>query len=140
MERKKRRIVRGNVRSVRAETYHLYRRRSSKEKYSGTEDQIEILCPSCGTKSRVTWSLKRRKIVRLCMKEANKMNTPKACPGWEKFKNLSSFECKCPLCGKGVEIFSDELDKEHSCRAAIRKSISPSVLCQVREARSEVAV
>ncbi len=49
------------------------------------------------------------------------MNTPKACPGWEKFKNLSSFECKCPLCGKEVEIFSDELDKEHSCPGCHKK-------------------
>jgi uncharacterized protein (DUF983 family) len=49
------------------------------------------------------------------------MNTPKACPGWEKFKNLSSFECKCPLCGKDFEIFSDEFDKEHYCRSCHEK-------------------
>jgi len=43
------------------------------------------------------------------------MSTPKSCPGWEQLKNLSSFECKCPNCGKDMEIFSDEFDKEHSC-------------------------
>ncbi len=44
------------------------------------------------------------------------INTPKSCPGWEQFKNLSSVECKCPECGKEREIFSDEFGKEHICR------------------------
>lgn len=44
------------------------------------------------------------------------MSTPKSCPGWEQFKNLSSFECKCPQCGKPAEIFSDEFEKEHFCK------------------------
>jgi hypothetical protein len=43
------------------------------------------------------------------------MSTPKSCPGWEQFKSLSSFECKCPECGKEIEIFSDEFDRPHSC-------------------------
>lgn len=42
-------------------------------------------------------------------------NTPRNCPGWEQFKNLSSFECKCPECDKEIEIFSDEFHKPHSC-------------------------
>ena len=43
------------------------------------------------------------------------MSTPQGCPGWEKYKHLSSFECKCPECGKEIEIFSDEFDKQHKC-------------------------
>jgi rubredoxin len=49
------------------------------------------------------------------------MDTPKACPGWERFKNLSSFECKCPECGKTKEIFSDEFEKEHYCPGCHQK-------------------
>jgi len=44
------------------------------------------------------------------------MTTPQHCPGFEDFKNLSSFNCKCPNCGKEVEIFSDEFDKKHRCK------------------------
>jgi len=43
------------------------------------------------------------------------MSTPKHCPGFESFKHLSSFVCKCPNCGQKKEIFSDEFDKEHKC-------------------------
>lgn len=43
------------------------------------------------------------------------MSTPQHCPGYETFKNLKSFSCKCPECGQEVEIFSDEFDKEHKC-------------------------
>ncbi len=43
------------------------------------------------------------------------MKTPAHCPGWESFKNLSSFVCKCPDCGKEKEIFSDEFGKAHVC-------------------------
>ena len=43
------------------------------------------------------------------------MNTPLHCPGMESFKNLKSFVCKCPACGKEKEIFSDEFNKEHKC-------------------------
>ena len=44
------------------------------------------------------------------------MSTPKHCPGFEQFKGLKSFTCKCPNCAKEVEIFSDEFDKKHTCR------------------------
>jgi hypothetical protein len=44
------------------------------------------------------------------------MSTPKHCPGFEQFKGLKSFTCKCPNCAKEVEIFSDEFDKKHICR------------------------
>jgi hypothetical protein len=43
------------------------------------------------------------------------MSTPAHCPGYENFKNLSSFVCKCPECGKEKEIFSDEFGKNHTC-------------------------
>ncbi len=44
------------------------------------------------------------------------MTTPKHCPGYENFKHLKSFACKCPECGKEVEIFSDEFEKTHTCK------------------------
>ena len=43
------------------------------------------------------------------------MSTPQHCPGYEQFKNLKSFQCKCPNCGEVKEIFSDEFDKSHKC-------------------------
>lgn len=43
------------------------------------------------------------------------MTTPQHCPGFEQFKNLRSFTCACPACGKEKEIFSDEFDKQHKC-------------------------
>jgi hypothetical protein len=43
------------------------------------------------------------------------MKTPVHCPGWESFKDLKSFVCKCPECGKEKEIFSDEFNKPHTC-------------------------
>jgi len=43
------------------------------------------------------------------------MTTPQHCPGWEQFKNLKVFSCKCPNCGKDTEIFSDEFNKTHIC-------------------------
>jgi uncharacterized protein (DUF983 family) len=43
------------------------------------------------------------------------MKTPAHCPGYESFKNLSSFVCKCPECGKEKEIFSDEFNRSHIC-------------------------
>ena len=44
------------------------------------------------------------------------MTTPQHCPGFEKFRNLKSFICKCPECGEEKEIFSDEFDKTHTCK------------------------
>ena len=43
------------------------------------------------------------------------MSTPQHCPGYETFKNLKSFVCKCPACGESKEIFSDEFNKAHTC-------------------------
>lgn len=43
-------------------------------------------------------------------------STPLHCPGLQANKNLSSFMCKCPNCGKEKEIFSDEFDKSHVCK------------------------
>ena len=45
------------------------------------------------------------------------MSTPQHCPGFQQFKSLSSFTCKCPKCGAEKEIFSDEFDKPHTCNA-----------------------
>jgi len=44
------------------------------------------------------------------------MSTPQHCPGFENFKNLKSFTCKCSECNESVEIFSDEFDKPHKCK------------------------
>ncbi|MBW2608941.1 MAG: hypothetical protein JRC68_01180 [Deltaproteobacteria bacterium] len=41
--------------------------------------------------------------------------TPQHCPGFESNKNLKSFICNCPECGKEKEIFSDEFDRAHKC-------------------------
>ena len=43
------------------------------------------------------------------------MTTPQHCPGFEQFKDLKSFTCQCPECGKDNEIFSDEFDKTLKC-------------------------
>ncbi|HDR15635.1 MAG TPA: hypothetical protein ENN79_09190 [Desulfobacteraceae bacterium] len=43
------------------------------------------------------------------------MSTPQHCPGFESFRNLRSFLCKCPNCGHEKEIFSDEFNKKHTC-------------------------
>ena len=42
-------------------------------------------------------------------------STPGHCPGFDEFKNLKSFVCKCPECGAEKEIFSDEFDRPHKC-------------------------
>ncbi len=44
------------------------------------------------------------------------MTTPQHCPGFEQFKNLQSFSCKCPDCAEEIEIFSDEFEKKHVCK------------------------
>ena len=44
------------------------------------------------------------------------MSTPQHCPGFEQFKKLESFSCKCPECARELEIFSDEFDKTHVCK------------------------
>ncbi len=41
--------------------------------------------------------------------------TPQHCPGYEQFKSLKTFDCKCPSCGQSKEIFSDEFEKTHRC-------------------------
>lgn len=43
------------------------------------------------------------------------MSTPQHCPGFQQFKQLQSFTCKCPACGHDIEIFSDEFNKPHTC-------------------------
>jgi len=43
------------------------------------------------------------------------MTTPRHCPGYEKFKDLSSFRCTCTNCGAEKEVFSDELDRQQKC-------------------------
>ncbi|MDR3542511.1 MAG: hypothetical protein P4L69_16355 [Desulfosporosinus sp.] len=45
------------------------------------------------------------------------MNTPSShCPGFEDFRNLKSFLCKCHHCSTEIEIFSDEFNREHVCK------------------------
>jgi DNA-directed RNA polymerase subunit RPC12/RpoP len=43
------------------------------------------------------------------------MYTPRHCPGYEAYKKLDSFRCKCANCAAEKEIFSDEFDKQHNC-------------------------
>lgn len=49
------------------------------------------------------------------------MSLPKHCPGFESFKHLKSFTCKCPECDESLEIFSDEFEKEHTCKKCDKK-------------------
>ena len=45
------------------------------------------------------------------------MNLPSShCPGFEAFRDLKSFSCKCHNCGTEIEIFSDEFNREHVCK------------------------
>ena len=43
------------------------------------------------------------------------MSTPTHCPGFQQFRNLNSFVCRCPECNKEKEIFSDEFNHTHTC-------------------------
>ena len=43
-------------------------------------------------------------------------STPRHCPGFEANQSLQAFTCKCPECGKEIEIFSDEFDKPRKCK------------------------
>ena len=57
------------------------------------------------------------------------MSTPKHCPGFEQFKGLKSFTCKCPNCAKEVEIFSDEIKvKCQKCGEKIYRDKIPSCI------------
>jgi hypothetical protein len=56
------------------------------------------------------------------------MTTPQHCPGFEQIRNLKSFVCKCPNCGKEKEIFSDEFDQKHRCPVEARKLTSQNAL------------
>ena len=56
-------------------------------------------------------------------------STPRHCPGFEAFKGLSAFECKCPNCGHEVEIFSDEMRaKCQKCGTMVFKEKVPSCI------------
>lgn len=44
------------------------------------------------------------------------MSSPMHCPGFEKFRNLTSFMCRCEKCGTEAEIFSDEFDRPYTCK------------------------
>ncbi|MFW2367911.1 MAG: hypothetical protein ACN4GW_15955 [Desulforhopalus sp.] len=37
------------------------------------------------------------------------------CPGFEANKSLTEVKVKCPECGKELEIFSDEAEKNVKC-------------------------
>lgn len=50
MEKKKRRVVRGQCPQCACGDISFIPPEELKEKYSGPEDEIEILCPSCGSR------------------------------------------------------------------------------------------
>ena len=50
MEKKKRHMVHGQCPQCACGDVSFVPSEEMKEKYSGPEEQIEILCPSCGTK------------------------------------------------------------------------------------------
>ncbi len=43
--------------------------------------------------------------------------TDQHCPGFETNKTLSEVKVTCPECGKELELFSDELEKNVKCPA-----------------------
>ena len=45
------------------------------------------------------------------------MNTTQHCPGHEPFKSIQTIEVTCKKCGTHNEIFSDEIEKTHTCSA-----------------------
>ncbi len=49
------------------------------------------------------------------MEKSPNAPTPQHCPGFENYRDLEVFSCKCPECGEVKEIFSDEFNKPHSC-------------------------
>lgn len=49
------------------------------------------------------------------------MTTPQHCPGFEQFKHLASFICKCTACGAEQEVFSDEFKQKRSCKKCHRE-------------------
>lgn len=63
-------------------------------------------------------------------------STPQHCPGFQPFKDLKSFACKCNRCGATKEIFSDEFDREHVC-SGCGKPMDFSQCSIEGEARSE---
>ena len=67
------------------------------------------------------------------------MSTPQHCPGFEQFRNLKSFTCKCPDCGQEKEIFSDEFDKSHICSACKKEIDFTQCTLEGQASRSEPA-
>jgi len=51
------------------------------------------------------------------------------CPGFESNKTLNEITIKCPDCGKEMEIFSDEANKEIKC-SSCSSMIDPAT-CKV---------
>jgi len=45
------------------------------------------------------------------------MNTTQHCPGHEPFKSIQPIEVTCKKCGTVNEVFSDEVEKTHTCRS-----------------------
>ena len=65
------------------------------------------------------------------------ISTPAHCPGFEGLRNLSSFTCRCPECGKENEIFSDEFDRIHTC-SGCGKSIDFS-RCSIESTAGDIS-
>lgn len=43
------------------------------------------------------------------------MANPKHCPGFERFRDLKSFTCRCHVCGTEIEFFTDKIDRVPFC-------------------------
>ena len=61
MERKKRRMVRGQCPQCACGDVSFIPPEELKEKYIGPEDEMEILCPSCGTRIKGHLELEEEK-------------------------------------------------------------------------------
>jgi hypothetical protein len=60
-------------------------------------------------------------------------STPQHCPGFQSFKDLKSFLCACPECGKEKEIFSDEFDRPTHAAIVMPRLILPNVNLKDRQ-------
>ena len=61
------------------------------------------------------------------------MTTPRHCPGFENFKNLKAFTCKCPDCGKEVTFYNDPSVQAQVFKSREAKDIFSWYISDARE-------
>jgi len=61
------------------------------------------------------------------------MTTPRHCPGFEQFKSLKTFTCKCPTAERKKIYFRTSMTKNMCAPDAAKRSILPNVLLKGQE-------